>query len=140
MEFKSEESCFNEHINKEVYITATITEHGSSRVETITRKSHITNQPYLLKFVEEYNYFQPGLPYQGKLKATDIHIPLHKEVIQICYNVAIEKVWNIKNINQCSNFKFARDNTIYFYILPVKENVIQIRLYVSYLKQNHGIP
>ncbi|KAK5647506.1 hypothetical protein RI129_002398 [Pyrocoelia pectoralis] len=137
MEFSNEELNLNQYINQDLYITATITEKNSDRTETTTSTVTITNQPYKLKFVDNHKHFQPGLPYYGQIKVIENLIPLNGEAIEVCYNVAVEKIWNIVEIKQCSNFTFGRDNTVIFHVLPVKESVIQIRLYAKSL--NHTL-
>lgn len=121
----------HEQVNSDIQLIATVTEHGTSRAETETGKSHITNKAYNLKFADDNKHFQPGLPYHGRLRATDTLISLRGEVVKICYNIAVDKIWNIKDVSQCSTFTFGHDDTIYFTILPVKNNVLQIKLYVS---------
>lgn len=134
-DFSNDDLHLREQVNSDIHITATVTELSTSRVETDTGKSHVTHQAYTLRFVDDNKYFQPGLPYHGKLKATDSLVPLVGEIIEICYNVAVDKIWNIKDINQCSNFSFGHDDSVYFYVLPVKDSVIQIRLYARSLNQ-----
>ncbi|KAK4885470.1 hypothetical protein RN001_001741 [Aquatica leii] len=137
LHFTNEELNLNLHINTELFILGTVTEYRTDRAETTTRKSIVTNKPYNLKFLDISKHFQPGLPYYGQIKAFDSLVALNNEVIEVCYNVAVEKIWNIKEIKQCSNFTFGRSDTIHFHILPVKDNVIQIRLYAKSL--NHTI-
>ncbi|KAF5301333.1 hypothetical protein FQA39_LY10731 [Lamprigera yunnana] len=128
--FTNEELNLKQHINGELAITGTITERGTDRAETTIFKISTTNKPYNLKFVDTDKYFQPGLPYHGQIKAIDSLIPLHTEAVEICYNVAVDRIWNIIEIKQCSNFSFGQSDTIHFHVFPVKDNVIQIRLYV----------
>lgn len=116
-------------------MVVTVTETGTSRTETEIGKSHVTNKPYKLKFDDESAHFQPGLPYKGRLKVADSLIPLHEEVVQICYNVAIEKAWNIKDIGQCSNFTVGPDDAIEFAIPPLRDTVFTVNLYAKSLNR-----
>lgn len=111
-------------------IIATVTEHGTNQIETNNGKCEITDVAYRLDFSHTPRQFQPGLPYHGVLKVTDSVVPLQEEVIQICYNLAIRKTWNIKKNQQCSNFTVVGDS-VNFYILPLKEIVVQIHLSVG---------
>ncbi|KAF5307210.1 hypothetical protein FQR65_LT00726 [Abscondita terminalis] len=131
LQFTKEELSLSLYTNREIFIIGTVTEFNTSRSETSTVKSIVTNKPYTLKFLDVSKHFQPGLPYYGQIQAFDSLIPLNDQVIQICYNVALEKVWNIVEIKQCSNFTFGHSNIIHFHVLPVKDSVLQIRLYVS---------
>ncbi|XP_031329285.1 pregnancy zone protein-like isoform X2 [Photinus pyralis] len=137
IEFSNEELNLKQYINTDINVIATITEKGSDRSETITSSITITNHPFKLKFIDTHRHFQPGLPYYGLIRAVENFVPLSGETIVVCYNVAVEKIWNIVDIKQCSNFTFGRDNTISFNILPVKDNIIQIRLYAKSL--NHTL-
>lgn len=113
-----------------IHITATLTEKGTNRIDVTTGKIPIILKPYTMKFI--YNpIFQPGLPYGGKLKLSNINTDVSNETIEICYNFAIKKSWNYLNEEQCSSFKVDEDDTIDFSILPVKNNVIHINLNVS---------
>lgn len=122
--------------NKEIHfvdkhtliLTAAVTEQGTTHVETMNGKIEMTNQPYKIDFKSTRKYFQPGMPYHGKLRITNKVADLSNEVVEICYNIAIRKTWNIKKMQQCTNFTIGDQNVIHFYVLPLKEHTVEIRL------------
>ncbi|XP_028141183.1 alpha-2-macroglobulin-like isoform X2 [Diabrotica virgifera virgifera] len=111
-----------------LHVSATVTEKGTNKIEVIFKTISIYFQPYTMKFVGE-SIFQPGLPYHGKLKFTEVNGNLTKEVVEICYNIAIKKSWNYVNSEQCSNFTLNQDNELNFQVLPMTRNVIHINFY-----------
>ncbi|KAI4467993.1 macroglobulin / complement [Holotrichia oblita] len=112
---------------RNIFITGSVTEKGTNIMEMETMKVRVVRQEYQMKFSDEHEYFQPGLPYKGKLKLTNIMIPFKNEVIQICCEFAVKKAWNIKH-RDCKNFTINSENVINFNILPLKENVVQLNL------------
>ncbi|RZC36886.1 pregnancy zone protein-like, partial [Asbolus verrucosus] len=66
-----------------IHITATVTEYGTDKIGLKTAKR---------------------LPYHGAIELNNINTDMEKEVIEICYNIAIKKSWNYLNNEQCSNF------------------------------------
>nr|XP_008195453.1 PREDICTED: pregnancy zone protein [Tribolium castaneum] len=111
-----------------VLITATVTEHGTDKIELDATKSVISLKPYGLKFAKKA-MFMPGLPYQGFLQLNNVNMDLRGQVIEICYNIAIKKSWNYLNNEQCSNFTLqGNEKLIPFHILPLKNNVIHLQL------------
>lgn len=111
-----------------VLITATVTEHGTDKIELTASKSIISLRPYNLKFLKK-SLFLPGLPYEGFLQINNINMNLSGQVVEICYNIAIKKSWNYVNNEQCSNFTLSEnDKLIPFHILPLKNNIIHLQL------------
>ncbi|XP_074042577.1 alpha-1-inhibitor 3 isoform X2 [Leptinotarsa decemlineata] len=110
-----------------VQITATVSERGTNRIELANARSQVKLQAYSMKFTS-HPVFKPGLPYHGKLKFSDIHADLSKELVEICYNIAIKKSWNYVNDEQCSNFTVDGRNIIPFSILPMTSKVIHMNL------------
>ncbi|XP_025830784.1 alpha-2-macroglobulin-like isoform X2 [Agrilus planipennis] len=98
-------------------------------------KSHIVNEAYKMKFSDDILFFHPGFSYKGRLSATNVLIDLRGEVVEICYTVAVNYVWNIQNIKECSNFTFDDDNGIDFSLPPLKDNVIKVDLQAVSLNQ-----
>lgn len=118
---------------KKLYIVATVTESGTNQVEFTTAKSVFSFDLYEIKFLPGNTYFQPGLPYTGTVKLTNIQKEtMENEVVEICYTIAVKRSWNIQHLRPCSNFTISADNIIPFTILPFKNNVIQFSLYVSF--------
>lgn len=115
---------------KKLYIVATVTESGTNQVEFTTAKSSFSFDLYDIKFLPGNLYFQPGLPYTGTVKLTNVQAHLENEVIEICYTIAVKRSWNVQHIQPCSNYTVGADNTIPFTVLPFKNNVIQFSLYV----------
>lgn len=113
-----------------VYITATVTEKGTNRMDITTGKSLVILKPYTMKFIGN-QIFRPGFPYKGLIKLKNVQINLTHELIEICYNVAVKRSWNYLNNEQCSNFTVNQDDTVNFSILPMKNNIIHIHLNVS---------
>ncbi|KAJ8978718.1 hypothetical protein NQ317_015966 [Molorchus minor] len=108
-----------------IHITATVTEKGTSRIDMTTGKSLVFLKPYTMKIVGS-SIFQPGLPYLAKIRFSNVQVNLSNEAFEVCYNLAIKKSWNYLNKEQCSNFSINEDNTVDFYILPMKSNVLHI--------------
>lgn len=119
------------HQMKTLHIEASVTENGTKQVETAIDKSVFNFDLYQIKFALDNDFFQPGLPFTGVVKLSNVQETLHNEVIEICYTMAVKRFWNIKQVKPCSNFTVRADNTVLFTILPFKHNVIQINLYVS---------
>ncbi|XP_017785332.1 PREDICTED: alpha-1-macroglobulin-like isoform X1 [Nicrophorus vespilloides] len=118
----------NSHrVNWALKITSTVTEYGTNQIESETIGIQVKSYKYKLQFSKERTYFQPGLPYYGKVKATESYVDLKKETVKICYQVAIKKPWNLKP-EQCGFFKFNEDGIVLFTILPMKENAVEISL------------
>lgn len=124
----------NLKVGNQITIAATVTEEETNHVETDNGKIDVIDKLYNLDFSKSTRYFQPGLPYHGKLRITNKIVPIREEVIEICYNIAIRKPWNIKKNLQCSNFTLFNDESIIdFYILPLKEHTSNIFLYVWFI-------
>lgn len=117
---------------KKLNIIGLVTEAGTNQVEIEEGHSIFTFNIYEMKFQLEHDYFQPGLPLYGKLVIYNIQEELRNEVIEICYTIAVKRSWNIQQVNPCTNFTLAADNTISFNILPLKNNVIGLYLTVSF--------
>lgn len=113
-----------------LYITSTITEAGTNKIDITYGKVYIYFKPYSFKFVSNA-IFQPGLPYKGKLKFFNVKTNVTNELIEICYNLALKRSWNYLNMEHCSNFSVGNDNVIDFSILPLKSSIIHIILKVS---------
>ncbi|KAJ8928546.1 hypothetical protein NQ314_018884 [Rhamnusium bicolor] len=64
-----------------IHITATITEKGTNRIDVTTGKSLVSLKAYTMKFISN-PVFQPGLPYNGKIKLNNIHTNLTNELIE----------------------------------------------------------
>ncbi|GJQ65969.1 hypothetical protein Trydic_g4064 [Trypoxylus dichotomus] len=114
-------------LDRNIFITASVTEKGTNVMEMETLKVRVVRQEYQLKFADDQEYFQPGFPYRGKLKLTNVMIPLKNEVIQICCEFAVKRVWNIKQ-RDCRNFTVNSENVINFSVMPTRENVVQLNL------------
>lgn len=114
-----------------LFVMAAVTEKDTNVTEVETVRVRVVRQEYQMKFSDEQEYFQPGFPYRGKLKLTNIMIQLKNEVIQICCEIAVKKVWNIRQ-RDCRNFTISSENVINFTILPMKETVIQLNLQVNW--------
>lgn len=112
-----------------LHLAATVTEDGSNQLESESGRLHVTDQNYILDFSKGPPYFKSGLPYHGVLRLVEVAVPLKGEMIQICYNLAIRKTWNIKKNQQCSNFTLnGQETVVNFHILPVRESTVQIHL------------
>lgn len=119
---------FDQSNKNYLQIAATVTEQGTNKIHITSGKITIHNKPFTLKIVGKQT-FQPGLPYKAKIQFNNINTNLSKELIEICYNVAIRKSWN-QSTEACANFTINKDNSIDFAILPLKNNVVQMYLYV----------
>lgn len=113
-----------------IYITATVTEKGTNRMDITSGKGLVILKPYTMKFISN-QIFRPSFSYRGLIKLNNVQVNLTDELIEICYNVAVKKSWNYLNTEQCSNFSVNEDNTVKFSILPMKSNIIHIHLNVS---------
>lgn len=113
-----------------LYITSTITETGTNRIDITNGRVYIFFKPYYIKFVSN-PIFQPGLPYRGKLKLFNVKTNVSDDLIEICYNLALKRSWNYLNVEHCSNFSIGVDNTVDFFVLPLKSNIVHIILKVS---------
>lgn len=117
---------------KKLYIVATVTESGTNQVEFATAKSIFSFDLYELKFLPSTVYFQPGLPYYGVLKLTNVQKDgLKDEIVEVCYTIAVKRSWNVQQVRPCSNVTIGANNTVNFTVLPFKPNVIQFYLHVS---------
>lgn len=113
-----------------LYITSTITEAGTNNMDITNGRVYIYFKPYAFKFVSN-TIFQPGLPYRGKLKLFNVKTNVSSDVIEVCYNLALKRSWNYLNLEHCSNFSVGNDNSIEFFILPLKSSIIHIILKVG---------
>lgn len=114
-----------------LYITSTITEAGTNRIDITNGRIFIYFKPYTMKFVSSA-VFQPGIPYKGKVKLFNVKTNVSNDSIEICYNLALKRSWNYLNMEQCSNFTVGDDNSVEFSILPLKNTIIHIILKVIY--------
>lgn len=112
-------------------IVATVTELQTNRVESDVGKIGITNRPFEFSFSEDYLYFQPGLPYNGKLNIFNRFIKENNQIIEICYHIAIKNKWNLKRKTYCKNFTLDDKDYVHFSIHPFKNNVYQLHLKVK---------
>lgn len=109
-----------------------VTESETSHVEVHTGKIDITNKPYDFEFSNENVYFQPGIPYYGKLNIYNKIIDIeNNEIIEICYHVAVKNKWNLKRKIHCSNFTIdSNTDSIHFSLYPFKASIVQVHLKV----------
>lgn len=109
-----------------------VTELETSHVEVDTGKVEITSKPYDFTISNENVYFQPGLPYYGKLNIFNRLIDIeNSETIEICYHLAVKNKWNLKRKIHCTNFTIdSSTNSIDFSLYPFKASVVQIHLKV----------
>lgn len=114
-----------------LYITSTITEAGTNRIDITNGRVYIYFKPYAIKFVSS-SVFQPGLPYKGKVKLINVKKIVSNDSLEICYNLALKKSWNYLNMEHCSNFTVDNDNSVEFSVLPLKNTIIHIVLKVIY--------
>lgn len=108
-----------------LYITSTITEAGTNRIDITNGKVYIFFKPYSIKFTSS-PIFQPGLPYRGKVKLFNVKTNVSNDLIEICYNLALKKSWNYLNMEHCSNFSIGDDNSVEFSVLPLKSTIVHI--------------
>lgn len=108
-----------------LYITSTITEAGTNRIDITNGKVYIFFKPYSIKFTSS-PIFQPGLPYRGKVKLSNVKTNVSIDLIEICYNLALKKSWNYLNMEHCSNFSVGKDNSVEFSVLPLKSTIVHI--------------
>lgn len=113
-----------------LYITSTITEAGTNRIDITNGRVFIFFKPYSIKFVSN-SIFQPGLPYRGKLKLYNVKTNVSIDLIEICYNLALKRSWNYLNTEHCSNFSVSEENSVNFWILPLKSTIVHVILKVS---------
>lgn len=118
-----------------LYITSTITEAGTNRIDITNGRIYIFFKPYSVKFISN-PIFQPGLPYRGKLKLFNVKTNISNELIEICYNLALKRSWNYLNVEHCSNFSIGEDSSINFSLLPLRSSIIHIILKVIYFCKN----
>lgn len=130
LNLSSRERIPNNDSRMYLYITSTITEAGTNNIDITNGRVYIYFKPYSFKFVSNI-IFQPGLPYRGKLKLFNVKTNVSNDVIEICYNLALKRSWNYLNMEHCSNFSVGYDNSIEFFILPLKSSIIHIILKVS---------
>lgn len=115
--------------NFTLHVVATVTELQTNQVESDTGRIEITSRPYEFEFSDENLYFQPGLPYSGKLKILSRLVREKEDIFEICYHVAIKNKWNLKRKVHCKNFTLEADKDyVNFYVYPFKSNVYQLHL------------
>ncbi|CAG9766185.1 unnamed protein product [Ceutorhynchus assimilis] len=142
-EFQIDKATFGvESLNEKMFdskkylqITATITEHGTNKMDVASGKSKILLKGYNLKF-NSNPMFIPGMPYEGQLKLTNIITSIEDEVVEICYNLAIKKSWNYLNKEQCRNYSIPKTGIVAFKLWPVKTNVLHVSLHAKSLNNS----
>ncbi|CAG9820997.1 unnamed protein product [Phaedon cochleariae] len=123
--YKIKEKLSSDNQGIVLHITATVNERGTNRIELTTAKISLNNEAYTMKFKSD-SMFLPGLPYNGKLEFHNINVALEKEVVEICYTLAIKKSWNYTNDEVCSNFTIGNKTVLTFNVLPMKNDVIHM--------------
>lgn len=117
-------------VQTQLAITATVTEYGTNKMDLVTGSSKVAFKGYHLKLVSD-EMFRRGLPYEGTFKLTNINVEdVTKEVVEICYNLAIRKGWDYFNDEQCRNYSPNGDGFIYFKLWPFKSSVLHVHLHV----------
>lgn len=130
LDLSAREKIPNNDSRMYLYLTSTITEAGTNRIDITNGRVYIFFKPYSVKFVSN-PIFQPGLPYRGKLKLFNVKTNVSDDLVEICYNLAMKKSWNYLNVEHCSNFSIGADNTVEFFVLPLKNSIVHIILKVS---------
>lgn len=74
--------------------------------------------------------FIPGVPYEGQLQLTNLLTKPEREIVEICYHLAIKKSWNLFKDKQCQNYTVS-NQAIAFRLWPLKGHAIHVHLHVT---------
>lgn len=108
-------------------LTATVTEHGTGQLETASDTVPITSDEYSLLISPDH--FQPGIPFNGKVRVAESLKDITNKTMKICYNLAIKHEWNYTR-SICEHFNLTGKNETDFVIFPFEENIHSIQITV----------
>lgn len=106
-------------------LTATVTEHGTGQLETASDTVPITSDEYSLLISPDH--FQPGIPFNGKVRVAESLKDITNKTMKICYNLAIKHEWNYTR-SICEHFNLTGKNETDFVIFPFEENIHSIQI------------